>query len=145
MFIQRQAAKQLACGYILTGECADVLAARVLSLASIGRGATLPNEVASEDQRFFGVTIIRAMRAILRAELDLYMLYENLSAPMASSAATADRNSIARLTEDFISGLQAGFPSTVDNVLRTSDKIEPSKAGSADSVPCPLCLSYVIF
>lgn len=81
------------------------------------------------------------MRDNLSKEVAFYNHYAQLHHPAIKSIVhnTKPKASIDRITEEFIVGLDSGFPSTVSTVVRTANKLTPS-AKLAPGVWCPLCL-----
>ncbi|XP_063293703.1 cytoplasmic tRNA 2-thiolation protein 2 [Pelobates fuscus] len=136
------------CGYskIMSGESCTRLAVNLLSNISLGRGAFLPMDTGFSDSRYGDVLFIRPMREYSMKEISFYNRLFNVSSIFIKTLDTKapENSSIQRLTETFITKLQADFPSTVSTVYRTSEKLNTCTAESRkDDVlqeQCLLCL-----
>lgn len=127
---------------LLLGESSTRIAIKTISLTSKGRGFSLPFEVAAEATCYEGLAIIRPLRDCLAKEIGIYNQYLGLRHPTIPSLSTKlpPKASITRLSEEFIIGLDSGFPSTVSTVVRTANKLTPSSLIHSD-IWCPLCLN----
>ncbi|GFR82048.1 cytoplasmic tRNA 2-thiolation protein 2 [Elysia marginata] len=114
------AARQLGFSKILTAESSTRLAVRILSDVAQGRGSQLSLDTGISDERNTGVMFMRPVRELNAKELAMYnSLFEVESVFMPSlTTKTSMSSSIERLTETFVTGLQADFPSTVSNIVR---------------------------
>jgi cytoplasmic tRNA 2-thiolation protein 2 len=112
--------------YVLTGENASNMAIRVISDISKGRGFNLPLTIAFNDSRWEGITILRPMKDKLAKEIAFYNAINRLNPVFIPNMTTATplKSSIDRLVEEFITTLQASFPSTVHAILRTTEKLK---------------------
>lgn len=127
--------------YIMLGDCSSNIAVRILADVAQGRGSQLPYSVAFKDGRS-AVPVLRPMREFTKKEIQFYNCFSNVTSFTIPSFTTkaSSHASIHRLTEELIVGLQAGFPSTVNTVLKTGDKIS-SNLDSEDGHNCALCLA----
>ncbi|CAH8644749.1 unnamed protein product [Schistosoma rodhaini] len=91
-----------------------------------------PNNVPKSflDERYQDITIVRPLRDFLAKEIALFAHFIHLEYVTPNDPLTSivlknpNVNTLERLTQDFLSGLQAGgFPSTTGTILRTSSKI----------------------
>ena len=127
--------------YIMVGDCGSSIAVRILADVAQGRGSQLPFNVSFKDGRS-EVLVLRPMREFTKKEIQFYNCFNNVTSftiPSFTSKASS-HESVNRLTEELIIGLQACFPSTLNTVLRTGDKLS-SSVDSADSQHCVLCLA----
>ena len=127
--------------YIMLGDCGSNIAVRILADIAQGRGSQLPYSVAFKDGRS-AVPVLRPMREFTKKEIQFYNCFSNVTSFTIPSFTTKafGHASIHRLTEALIVGLQASFPSTVNTVLKTGDKIS-SNLDSGDGHHCALCLA----
>ncbi|KAJ9082487.1 Cytoplasmic tRNA 2-thiolation protein 2, variant 2 [Entomophthora muscae] len=134
-------ARESKCSMLLLGDSATRIAIKTISLTSKGRGFSLPFEVAAESSCYEGLSIIRPMRDNLSKEVALYNHHTQLYHPSIKSILykTKPKASIDRITEEFIAGLDSGFPSTVSTIVRTANKLTPS-TNLAPGIWCPLCI-----
>ncbi|KAM8945950.1 LOW QUALITY PROTEIN: cytoplasmic tRNA 2-thiolation protein 2 [Pelodytes ibericus] len=136
------------CGYskVMSGESCTRLAVSLLANISLGRGAFLPADTGFADGRFGDVTLIRPMREYSLKEISFYNRLFNIPSVFIPSldTKTPDNSSIQRLSETFITKLQADFPSTVSTVYRTSEKLNTSTTTNHEldnqQERCLLCL-----
>ena len=127
--------------YIMVGDCGTNISIRILTDIAQGRGSQLPFSVGFKDGRS-EVPVLRPMREFTKKEIEFYNYFSNVnsfSIPSFSTKASS-HSSVNRLTEELIFGLQASFPSTVNTVLKTGDKIS-SNIGDENSKLCTLCLA----
>lgn len=125
---------------IMLADCATRISVRLLSDISQGRGGDLPYDTGFSDDRHGDVIFIRPMREFMTKEIALYNFFNNVKTVLIPTMGTMSQShaSIDRLTEDFISGLQADFPFTVSTIFRTGDKLSV-KESSEDTAACALC------
>ncbi|XP_053305194.1 cytoplasmic tRNA 2-thiolation protein 2 [Spea bombifrons] len=120
------------CGYskVMSGESCTRLSVSLLSNISLGRGAFLPLDTGFSDSRFGDVTFIRPMREYSLKEISFNNRLFDVPSVFIPTLDTkaSDNSSIQRLSETFITRLQADFPSTVSTVYRTSEKLNLSTA-----------------
>ena len=126
-------AARLSCLKILTGETGTRLAVELLSGVAGGVGAGLPHRVGFRDTRD-NVTILRPMRELSVKEVYLYGSYQQVETWHGQEAAPAD--TIRKVTQEFLFGLQENFPSTIPTVNRTGDKLTVAESGEER---CCLC------
>ncbi|KAM4721383.1 cytoplasmic tRNA 2-thiolation protein 2 [Rhinophrynus dorsalis] len=110
---------------VMSGESCTRLTIRLLANISLGRGAFLPLDTGFCDGRYGDVSVIRPMREYSLKEITFYnRLFCVISIFIPTLDTKAPENSsIQRLSETFITKLQADFPSTVSTVYRTSEKL----------------------
>ena len=127
--------------YVMLGDCGSNIAVRILADVAQGRGSQLPYSVSFKDGRS-EVPVLRPMREFTKKEIQFYNCFSQVTSFAIPSFSTkaSTHASIHRLTEELIVGLQAGFPSTVNTVLKTGDKIS-SNFDSKDLQHCALCLA----
>jgi tRNA(Ile)-lysidine synthase TilS/MesJ len=127
--------------YIMVGDCGSNIAVRILADIAQGRGSQLPFNVSFKDGRS-EVLVLRPMREFTKKEIQFYNCFNDVTSFTIPSFTTkaSSHGSVNRLTEELIISLQAGFPSTLNTVLRTGDKLS-SNAESKDSQHCVLCLA----
>ncbi|XP_030831670.1 LOW QUALITY PROTEIN: cytoplasmic tRNA 2-thiolation protein 2 [Strongylocentrotus purpuratus] len=133
-------AKQTGHTKVMLGDNGTNLASRVLSGMAQGRGVTVPLEVGFADNREGDSTFVRPLREFPSREVSLYnhlMGVESVCIPTLTTKAS-QYASINKLTDDFIHGLQVGFPSTVSTVLRTGEKL-CMVSSSGDEGSCIMC------
>uniref|UniRef100_A0A8C5R0G6 Cytoplasmic tRNA 2-thiolation protein 2 n=1 Tax=Leptobrachium leishanense TaxID=445787 RepID=A0A8C5R0G6_9ANUR len=120
------------CGYskVMSGESLTRLAVSLLSNISLGRGAFLPLDTGFSDGRYGDVLFIRPMREYSLKEIAFYNRLFSVSSIFIPTLDTKapENSSIQRLTETFVTKLQADFPSTVSTVYRTSEKLNTCSA-----------------
>ncbi|XP_064459573.1 cytoplasmic tRNA 2-thiolation protein 2-like [Ornithodoros turicata] len=123
---------------VFTGETQTVLAARLLSNLALGRGAQIPDESAFLDSRDESVMILRPMREFSSKEVALFNFHTGVRHRVQKTPSTGcdPRASVARLTENFVNGLQVDFPSTVSTIWRTGDKLA---AKECSDKTCKVC------
>ncbi|KAF2348294.1 Cytoplasmic tRNA 2-thiolation protein 2, partial [Trinorchestia longiramus] len=105
---------------LMLGSCASSIAADILSYMAQGRGAHIPQHVSfrSVDSQW-GVEVYRPLRELLLEEL----LHYNRLMDVPFVDCTYDNKTVTGCTHNFLSGLQAEFPSTIPTVFRTGDKL----------------------
>ena len=118
-------ARKHGCTKMFLGDNATRVAINILALTSQGRGYTLPFEGTFSDKRFEGLELLRPMRDILSKEVGLYNHLQHVASVPLPTFTSLDPNpkaSITHLTEDFVTTLQQGFPSTVGAITKTVEK-----------------------
>ncbi|KAJ2996112.1 Cytoplasmic tRNA 2-thiolation protein 2 [Globomyces sp. JEL0801] len=132
-------AKKQNCNVIFLGDNSTLLAIRVISNTSKGRGLNLPSDMAVETV-IDDMLVVRPIRDILAKEVAFYNRYRNLEHFLHPSLTTTmnSKASIDKLTADFINGLESEFPSTVSTITRTAFKIK-SHVAESENVNCPIC------
>ncbi|KAF9393130.1 Cytoplasmic tRNA 2-thiolation protein 2 [Podila verticillata] len=140
-----QQARKSGCTMLALGDSATRVAIQIIGLTAIGRGYSLPHETSLESKWVKGVKVIRPLKDCLTKELDICCRLNNLevieyhAANLEHSMRTkAEVKSINRLTEEFITGLDKDFPSTVATVCRTAAKLTAPEAALYRN-RCPLC------
>jgi len=125
---------------IMLADCATRISVRLLSDISQGRGGDLPYDTGFSDDRHGDVIFIRPMREFMTKEIGLYNFFNSVETVSITTLGTMSHShaSIDRLTEEFVSGLQADFPFTVSTIFRTGDKLSV-KESSDDAAACALC------
>ena len=125
---------------VMLAECATRISIRLLSDISQGRGGDVPCDTGFSDDRHGDVIFIRPMREFMTKEIALYNFFNNVETVpiMTLGTMTHSHASIDRLTEEFVTGLQADFPFTVSTIFRTGDKLSLKESGD-DVTACALC------
>uniref|UniRef100_A0A1A7YBI8 Cytoplasmic tRNA 2-thiolation protein 2 n=1 Tax=Iconisemion striatum TaxID=60296 RepID=A0A1A7YBI8_9TELE len=130
---------------LMLGDSCTRLAVKLLTSISLGRGAHLAQDTGFTDSRYGDIISVRPMRDYSAKEIAFYSYMFNVptvSVPNLHTK-TQDKASIQRLTESFVTKLQADFPSTVSTIYRTSEKLQTavrSSSDAADGNRCLLCL-----
>ncbi|TNN50848.1 Cytoplasmic tRNA 2-thiolation protein 2 [Liparis tanakae] len=93
---------------VMLGDSCTRLAVKLLTSISLGRGAQLAQDTGFLDSRYGDVLLVRPMRDYSAKEIAYYN----------RMFSTSDKSSIQRLTESFVTKLQADFPSTVSAIYR---------------------------
>ena len=137
----QKAAKEHGYDRIMVGDCSTSLSIRILSDIAQGRGSQLPLNIGFQDNRV-EVSILRPMREFTKKEIEFYNHFNGVSSSSLPSFSTMESPyaSVDRLTQEFIFGLQAVFPSTVSTVLRTGDKLS-SHINDSQYASCSICLA----
>lgn len=130
--ILRQAATSLSCQYIFVSDIALVLATRLLTNISLGRGNSTAYDVAFCDDRVESVKFVRPIRDLSEIEVQNYVKFLNLRCVDAVNYGDDHGQfaSVQNLTSKFINGLQQNFSGTVSTVYRTCSKIAPGETGT---------------
>nr|XP_055072554.1 cytoplasmic tRNA 2-thiolation protein 2 [Misgurnus anguillicaudatus] len=132
---------------VMMGDSCSRLAVKLLSNIALGRGAALASDTAFSDTRYGDVVIVRPMRDYSSKEIAFYNRLFNVPSVFISSLDTKshDKASIQRLTESFVTNLQADFPSTVSTIYRTSEKLHTAlpKQSHEPAAKCLLCLCAI--
>ncbi|KAF9111669.1 Cytoplasmic tRNA 2-thiolation protein 2 [Mortierella sp. AM989] len=143
-----QLAKRANCTILALGDSATRVAIQIIGLTAIGRGFSLPHETSLLSDWVQGCKVIRPLKDCLVKELETHCrlhhleLIEQHSAKLDWSVKSkGEIKSIKRLTDDFITGLDKDFPSTVATVCRTAAKLTPPEVTYENK--CPLCLGPV--
>jgi cytoplasmic tRNA 2-thiolation protein 2 len=155
--VLRHVANSRSCQYIFISDIALVLATRLLTNISLGRGSSTANDVAFCDDRIEEVKIVRPLRDLSEVEVTNYVKF--LEFRYVDAVNFGDDHgqfaSIQNLTSKFINGLQQNFSSTVSTVYRTCSKIAPGEPTQEDGLPenlpspcdasqrCVMCKSYL--
>ncbi|KAG0286533.1 Cytoplasmic tRNA 2-thiolation protein 2 [Linnemannia gamsii] len=143
-----QLAKRGQCTILALGDSATRVAIHIIELTAIGRGYSLPHETSLLSSWVQDCKVIRPLKDCLVKELDTFCglndleLIEHHNAQLDWTMKTkAEVKSIRKLTDEFITGLDKEFPSTVATVCRTAAKLTPPEATYDQK--CPLCLGPV--
>ena len=133
-------ARNIGYSKVMFADCASRISVRLLSDISQGRGGDLPYDTGFSDDRHGDVIFVRPMREFMTKEIALYNFFHNVETVLIPTLGTMSHShaSIDRLTEDFVSGLQADFPFTVSTIFRTGDKLSVKEV-SEDVASCALC------
>lgn len=130
------------CGYskVMLGSSGTQLAVKLLTNISTGRGKCAAMEAAFADRRHGDILFLRPLRDFSSKEVAIYNNLHNVDTVFIPTLTTkADKGvSIEHLTESFVTGLQADFPSTVSNIMRTGEKLDSSKEKAIEK-QCTLC------
>ncbi|KAF9178476.1 Cytoplasmic tRNA 2-thiolation protein 2 [Haplosporangium sp. Z 767] len=139
-----QLTKRAQCTILALGDSATMVAIQIIGLTAAGRGYSLPHETSLLSNWIRGCKVIRPLKDCLVKELDTFCRLNNLELIEKHSAqldwtmrTKAEVKSINRLTEEFITGLDKEFPSTVATVCRTAAKLTAPEATYENK--CPLC------
>ncbi|KAG9320608.1 hypothetical protein KVV02_004198 [Mortierella alpina] len=139
-----QMTKRAQCTILALGDSATRVAIQIIGLTAIGRGYSLPHETSLLSDWIQDCKVIRPLKDCLVKELDTFCtlrqleLIEKHEAQLEWTMRTkAEIKSIDRLTQEFITGLDKEFPSTVATVCRTAAKLTAPGATYQDR--CPLC------
>ncbi|KAG0326537.1 Cytoplasmic tRNA 2-thiolation protein 2, partial [Podila humilis] len=140
-----QQARKSECTMLALGDSATRVAIQIIGLTAIGRGYSLPYETSLESKWAKDCKVIRPLKDCLLKELEICCKLNNLELIEHHTAnlehsmkSKAEVKSINRLTEEFITGLDKDFPSTVATICRTAAKLTPPQA-SLYRNRCPLC------
>ncbi|XP_068583878.1 cytoplasmic tRNA 2-thiolation protein 2 [Cebidichthys violaceus] len=129
---------------VMLGDNCTRLAVKLLTGISLGRGAQLAQDTGFSDSRYGDIVSVRPMRDYSAKEIAYYNRVFGVPSVFIPSldTKTTDKSSIQRLTESFVTRLQADFPSTVSTIYRTSEKLQTCKSSStADHCDrCLLCM-----
>ena len=82
---------------------------------------------------------VRPLKDISAHEITLYLAHHHLTPPNHVTFPDAPRGSITCLTDMFVRGLQSNFPSTVDTIAKTADKIAAVGGKDGGNGTCALC------
>ncbi|XP_053188475.1 cytoplasmic tRNA 2-thiolation protein 2 isoform X2 [Scomber japonicus] len=127
---------------LMLGDNCTRLAVKLLTSISLGRGAQLAQDTGFSDSRYGDIIAVRPMRDYSSKEVAYYNHLFNVPSVFIASldTKTTDKASIQRLTESFVTKLQADFPSTVSTIYRTSEKLQTACKSSTTADPCARCL-----
>ncbi|XP_076019303.1 cytoplasmic tRNA 2-thiolation protein 2 [Genypterus blacodes] len=127
---------------LMMGESCTRLAVKLLTSISVGRGAQLAEDTGFSDSRYGDVITVRPMRDYSAKEIAFYNHMFHVPSVFIPSLDTkaVDKASIQRLTETFVTKLQADFPSTVSTIYRTSEKLQSACRSSSAADRCHSCL-----
>ncbi|XP_037530472.1 cytoplasmic tRNA 2-thiolation protein 2 [Nematolebias whitei] len=130
---------------LMLGDSCTRLAVKLLTSISLGRGAQLAQDTGFSDSRYGDIVSVRPMRDYSVKEIAFYNHMFSVPSVVVPSleTKTPEKASIQRLTESFVTKLQADFPSTVSTIYRTSEKLQTagrSPSAAADCGRCLLCM-----
>ncbi|XP_070697004.1 cytoplasmic tRNA 2-thiolation protein 2 isoform X2 [Pempheris klunzingeri] len=127
---------------VMLGDSCTRLAVKLLTSISLGRGAQLAQDTGFSDSRYGDVTLVRPMRDYSAKEIAFYNRMFSVPSVFIAGldSKTTDKASIQRLTESFVTKLQADFPSTVSTIYRTSEKLQTACQSSSSADHCDRCL-----
>lgn len=125
---------------VMLGDCSTRLAVRLLTDIAQGRGAHVAMDTAFADNRCNDITIVRPIRDFSSKEVAMFNILNNVPSVFIPRITTkaADSVSIEHLTERFVTGLQAEYPSTTSNIMRTGEKLHTEKKNSSEN-QCAIC------
>ncbi|XP_065659824.1 cytoplasmic tRNA 2-thiolation protein 2 isoform X3 [Hydra vulgaris] len=124
---------------VMIGDTASDLSVTLLCNILQGNGNAIPFEIGVADKRYSDIVIIRPLREFSSKEVALYNRLNHLRFTVVPNILTkkASNSCIQRQTEQFVNSLQAGFPSTVNTIFRTGDKLCLDQEFTFS--PCLLC------
>ncbi|XP_056250763.1 cytoplasmic tRNA 2-thiolation protein 2 [Seriola aureovittata] len=130
---------------LMLGDNCTRVAVKLLTSISLGRGAQLAQDTGFSDSRYGDIILVRPMRDYSAKEIAYYNHMFRVPSVFipGGDTKTTDKASIQRLTESFVTKLQADFPSTVSTIYRTSEKLQTAcrKSSTADQADrCLLCM-----
>ncbi|KAM4730375.1 cytoplasmic tRNA 2-thiolation protein 2 isoform 2-T2 [Anableps anableps] len=130
---------------LMLGDSCTRLAVKLFTSISLGRGAQLAQDTGFSDCRYGDVIAVRPMREYSAKEIAYYNHMFKVPSFVIPSldTKTPDKASIQRLTESFVTKLQADFPSTVSTIYRTGEKLQTacrSSSAAEDIDRCLLCV-----
>uniref|UniRef100_UPI0037E93722 cytoplasmic tRNA 2-thiolation protein 2 n=1 Tax=Semicossyphus pulcher TaxID=241346 RepID=UPI0037E93722 len=127
---------------LMLGHNCTRLAVKLLTNVSLGRGAQLAQDTGFSDSRYGDIILVRPMRDYSAKEIAYYNHMFNVPSVFIPSleTKTTEKASIQRLTEGFVTRLQADFPSTVSTIYRTSEKLQTACKSSSAADLCDRCL-----
>ncbi|XP_042358638.1 cytoplasmic tRNA 2-thiolation protein 2 [Plectropomus leopardus] len=129
---------------LMLGDNCTRLAVKLLTSISLGRGAQLAQDTGFSDSRYGDIILVRPMRDYSAKEIAYYNRLFSVPSVFTPSldTKTTEKASIQRLTESFVTKLQADFPSTVSTIYRTSEKLQTAcKSSTAEHCDrCLLCM-----
>ncbi|XP_072247654.1 cytoplasmic tRNA 2-thiolation protein 2 [Leuresthes tenuis] len=127
---------------LMLGDNCTRLAVKLLSSISLGRGAQLAQDTGFSDSRYGDIISVRPMREYSAKEIAYYSHMFRVPSVVVPGLDTRapDKASIQRLTESFVTKLQAHFPSTVSTIYRTSEKLQTACGSPAAADGCRRCL-----
>ncbi|XP_030581315.1 cytoplasmic tRNA 2-thiolation protein 2-like [Archocentrus centrarchus] len=127
---------------LMLGDSCTRLAVKLLTSISLGRGAQLAQDTGFLDSRYGDIISVRPMRDYSAKEIAYYNHIFSVPSVVIPSLDTkkTDKASIQRLTEHFVTKLQADFPSTVSTIYRTGEKLQNACRKSSAGDHCDRCL-----
>ncbi|XP_020493858.1 cytoplasmic tRNA 2-thiolation protein 2 isoform X1 [Labrus bergylta] len=127
---------------LMLGDNCTRLAVKLLTNVSLGRGAQLAQDTGFSDNRYGDIILVRPMRDYSAKEIGLYNHLFNVASVFNPSleTKTSEKASIQRLTEGFVTRLQADFPSTVSIIYRTGEKLQTACKSSSTGDHGDRCL-----
>ncbi|XP_031160562.1 cytoplasmic tRNA 2-thiolation protein 2 [Sander lucioperca] len=127
---------------LMLGDNCTRLAVKLLTSISLGRGAQLAQDTGFSDSRYGDTILVRPMRDYSAKEIAYYNRMFSVPSVFLPSldTKTTDKSSIQRLTESFVTKLQADFPSTVSTIYRTSEKLQTACRSSSAADHWDRCL-----
>ncbi|WVR05630.1 hypothetical protein IAU60_002652 [Kwoniella sp. DSM 27419] len=138
--------------HLLLGETSTRQAQRLIAGTALGRGWSLPLELACRRKTTEDITSLKPMKDMTTKEAAVYCHLKGFgtwtrnerrwdnAGPKGKRDARGKggTGSLESLTEQFIAGLNVSHPATVSTIIRTGDKLV--FPGEADSGPsCPVC------
>ncbi|KAM3828997.1 cytoplasmic tRNA 2-thiolation protein 2 isoform 2-T2 [Vipera latastei] len=132
---------------VMVGDSCTRVSAKLLTNLCLGRGAFLAMDTGFLDSRYGDVLILRPMREYPAKEIAFYNYLFGVPTVFTPGLDTkaSDRSSIHLLIESFLCKLQSEFPSTINTVYRTGEKLsagprEVESEGPTAAAHCLLCL-----
>ncbi|XP_060080255.1 cytoplasmic tRNA 2-thiolation protein 2-A-like [Ylistrum balloti] len=125
---------------VMTGHCGTRLAVNLLSDISQGRGSHVAMDTAFSDTRYPDIMFVRPIRGFSSKEVAMYNALHGVESVFLPTLTTKthEGSSIEHLTEAFVTGLQADYPSTISNIMRTGEKLSTEKK-EGENCHCALC------
>ncbi|WWC68416.1 uncharacterized protein I206_102343 [Kwoniella pini CBS 10737] len=138
--------------HVLLGETSTRQAQRLISGTALGKGYTLPLELAVTNKPYSKYTILKPMKDITIKEVSIYTHLKGLnsivrndrkwdySGPISKkdSRGKDHTRSLESLTEQFIANLGVTHPATVSTINRTGDKLTFT-GEKQKGISCPVC------
>ncbi|KAF8310021.1 hypothetical protein DL93DRAFT_2170015 [Clavulina sp. PMI_390] len=125
-------AKRLDCSHILFGDTMTSLSVSLITSIASGDGFHIASD---REEQWGSVRIIRPLRDLMAKECAAYYYWNGLRSLCPPEMPRAE-SGIAKVTKDFIVGLDRDFPSTVNAIARTCAKVTPKQ--EAEGL-CQLC------
>jgi len=131
-------ARHMGISKVLTAECSTRLGVRILSDVAQGRGSQVALNTTFADARNEDVQFVRPVRDLNVKDLAMYNNLFHVSSVFIPTLTTKGEvgASIERLTETFVTGLQADYQSTVPNIVKTSEKLGLPNFSATKCVYC---------
>lgn len=128
---------------VVTSECADEIASSVLALTASGQGLDAIQRTAASEIRF-GLTFYRPFIRLESSMIEAWVRLQNLKYVESDRGEVGVKDSIESLSARFLATLAQSFPSAINNVLRTTEKLVrvDSNHLSANS-RCSRCESHL--
>ncbi|ESP02605.1 hypothetical protein LOTGIDRAFT_237923 [Lottia gigantea] len=135
---------QLGYSKIMTGDTNSRLAVNILNHVAQGRGAQVAYSTGFCDNRYKDIVILRPIRDLSIKEVAVYNQMNKLDSVFIPTLSTKapSISSIEKLTEKFVTGLQADYLSTVSNIVRTGEKLGVSDE-EINNESCIFCQSSI--